>query len=56
MHFLPRMRYTKGGYGGYSSVAERRSVAADVVGSKPTSRPNLLSRWICTPFAAAKPH
>jgi uncharacterized protein YecE (DUF72 family) len=26
-------------YGGYSSVAERRSVAADVVGSKPTSRP-----------------
>ena len=28
------------GYGGYSSVAERRSVAADVVGSKPTSRPN----------------
>ena len=27
--------------GGYSSVAERRSVAADVVGSKPTSRPNL---------------
>jgi hypothetical protein len=27
-------------YGGYSSVAERRSVAADVVGSKPTSRPN----------------
>jgi uncharacterized protein YecE (DUF72 family) len=30
-------------YGGYSSVAERRSVAADVVGSKPTSRPNFLS-------------
>jgi hypothetical protein len=30
-------------YGGYSSVAERRSVAADVVGSKPTSRPNLFS-------------
>jgi uncharacterized protein YecE (DUF72 family) len=29
-------------YGGYSSVAERRSVAADVVGSKPTSRPKLL--------------
>ena len=28
-------------YGGYSSVAERRSVAADVVGSKPTSRPKL---------------
>ena len=27
-------------YGGYSSVAERRSVAADVVGSTPTSRPN----------------
>ena len=30
-----------GQYGGYSSVAERRSVAADVVGSKPTSRPKL---------------
>src|SRR5271170_7443509 len=30
-------------YGGYSSVAERRSVAADVVGSKPTSRPKILS-------------
>src|SRR5258708_28775036 len=30
-------------YGGYSSVAERRSVAADVVGSKPTSRPKHLS-------------
>jgi uncharacterized protein YecE (DUF72 family) len=29
--------------GGYSSVAERRSVAADVVGSKPTSRPKLFS-------------
>src|SRR5271156_2590517 len=29
-------------YGGYSSVAERRSVAADVVGSKPTSRPKFL--------------
>ncbi len=29
-------------YGGYSSVAERRSVAADVVGSKPTSRPKIL--------------
>ncbi len=27
-------------YGGYSSVAERRSVAADVVGSTPTGRPN----------------
>src|SRR5665213_1750045 len=27
-------------YGGYSSVAERRSVAPDVVGSTPTSRPN----------------
>ena len=27
-------------HGGYSSVAERRSVAPDVVGSTPTSRPN----------------
>ena len=27
-------------YGGYSSVAERRTVAPDVVGSTPTSRPN----------------
>lgn len=26
-------------YGGYSSAAERRSVAPDVVGSNPTSRP-----------------
>ena len=28
-------------YGGYSSGAERLSVAQDVVGSIPTSRPNL---------------
>jgi uncharacterized protein YecE (DUF72 family) len=34
-------------YGGYSSVAERRSVAADVVGSKPTSRPKLLQSLSC---------
>src|ERR1700722_9686601 len=34
-------------YGGYSSVAERRSVAADVVGSKPTSRPKLLKSSDC---------
>ncbi len=27
-------------YGARSSVAERRSVAADVVGSNPSSRPN----------------
>ncbi len=32
--------YNHQGYGGYSSVAERRSVAADVVGSTPTGRPN----------------
>src|ERR1700722_1907534 len=31
--------------GGYSSVAERRSVAADVVGSKPTSRPKFFNRF-----------
>ena len=37
-------------YGGYSSVAERRSVAADVVGSKPTSRPKLYhSVFDCGP-------
>ena len=29
-------------YGGYSSAAERRSVAPDVVGSNPTSRPRRL--------------
>ena len=34
-------------YGGYSSVAERRSVAADVVGSKPTSRPKNLQTLDC---------
>jgi hypothetical protein len=28
------------GYGGYSSAAERLTVAQDVVGSIPTSRPN----------------
>ncbi len=32
--------YNQERYGGYSSVAERRSVAADVVGSTPTGRPN----------------
>ena len=32
-------------YGGYSSVAERRSVAADVVGSKPTSRPKISDQF-----------
>src|ERR1700733_10279612 len=44
-------------YGGYSSVAERRSVAADVVGSKPTSRPKLLqcfgrliAQSVCPPY------
>lgn len=31
-------------------MAERRSVAADVVGSKPTSRPNLLSIDCSTPY------
>ena len=31
-------------YGGYSSAAERLTVAQDVVGSIPTSRPNLLLR------------
>ena len=35
-------------YGGYSSVAERRSVAADVVGSKPTSRPKNFSSCYMT--------
>ena len=30
----------KGVHGGYSSVAERLTVAQDVVGSIPTSRPN----------------
>jgi hypothetical protein len=32
--------YNRRLYGGYSSEAERRSVAPDVVGSTPTSRPN----------------
>jgi hypothetical protein len=31
--------YTQVSHGGYSSVAERRSVDPDVVGSTPTSRP-----------------
>ncbi len=39
--------------GGYSSVAERRSVAADVVGSKPTSRPNLLLGTLLSRFVEA---
>jgi uncharacterized protein YecE (DUF72 family) len=34
--------YNQPRYGGYSSVAERRSVAADVVGSNPTSRPKSI--------------
>jgi hypothetical protein len=34
------MLYFDSARGGYSSVAERRSVAPDVVGSTPTSRPN----------------
>jgi hypothetical protein len=29
-------------YGGYSSVAERQTVALDVVGSTPTTHPNFL--------------
>ena len=41
LRFLLVGCYNQDGYGGYSSVAERRSVAADVVGSNPTSRPNL---------------
>ena len=40
-------------YGGYSSVAERRSVAADVVGSNPTSRPNLLQVDPLAPYSAS---
>ena len=32
--------YNQGVYGGYSSAAERLTVAQDVVGSIPTSRPN----------------
>ena len=31
--------YNQESHGGYSSVAERRSVDPDVVGSTPTSRP-----------------
>ncbi len=37
-------------HGGYSSVAERRSVAPDVVGSTPTSRP----KGTPTPFNSAR--
>jgi hypothetical protein len=29
-------------YGGYSSVAERQTVALDVVGSTPTTHPNFF--------------
>jgi uncharacterized protein YecE (DUF72 family) len=36
--------YNQGYYGGYSSAAERLTVAQDVVGSIPTSRPSPLSR------------
>ena len=32
--------YNQGWYGGYSSVAEHRTVAPGVVGSTPTSRPS----------------
>ena len=41
-------------YGGYSSVAERRSVAADVVGSTPTSRPNPLPQRPRDPVLTAR--
>ena len=34
--------YNQAWYGGYSSVAERLTVAQDVVGSIPTSRPKYL--------------
>jgi hypothetical protein len=34
--------YTQESHGGYSSVAERRSVDPDVVGSTPTSRPKYM--------------
>jgi uncharacterized protein len=37
----PFQCYNRGVYGGYSSVAERLSVAQDVEGSIPSSRPNL---------------
>ena len=33
------------GYGGYSSAAERLTVAQDVVGSIPTSRPIVLASY-----------
>ena len=36
------------GYGGYSSAAERLTVAQDVVGSIPTSRPKLKTKYIKT--------
>jgi hypothetical protein len=36
----------KGLHGGYSSAAERLTVAQDVVGSIPTSRPNSLRQYI----------
>jgi hypothetical protein len=36
------MVYGQESHGGYSSVAERRSVDPDVVGSTPTSRPTPL--------------
>ena len=37
--------------GGYSSGAERLSVAQDVVGSIPTSRPNLLIKFFFLYFS-----
>ncbi len=42
-------------YGGYSSVAERRSVAPDVVGSTPTSRPNRSALTPLHSFQAVRP-
>ena len=36
-------------YGGYSSAAERLTVAQDVVGSIPTSRPTLYDRCSVCP-------
>ncbi len=39
----PRGCYNQSWYGGYSSAAERLTVAQDVVGSIPTSRPR--SAW-----------
>ena len=46
----PLLNATITQYGGYSSVAERRSVAPDVEGSKPSSRPNFpprVARRLC---------